>query len=343
MIDLDIQDIEGIGPTTAKKLKEAGILSVMDLAVASTDELSVDINSSKETAASYIIAAQRLLRESHLLDKEFITADAALQKRKAMLRCATGSTALDDLLLGGIETQAVTEFYGEFGSGKSQICHTLCAIARQPVENGGLNSGVIYIDTEGTFRPERVEQIARARELDPSEILKSVAVCKVYNSSHLELIVKDLGRYIDDFKAKIVIIDSIISLHRAEFAGRGTLADRQQRLNGMLHKLIRLAEIYNIAVIITNQVQSSPDTFFGDPTKAAGGNVIGHASTYRIYLRKSGENRIAKMMDSPYHPYSDTRFTITEKGTDDLEETGKKSTSKKSTSKKDKEIEEIEE
>lgn len=343
MIDLDIQDIEGIGPTTAKKLKEAGILSVMDLAVASTDELSVDINSSKETAASYIIAAQRLLRESHLLDKEFITADAALQKRKAMLRCATGSTALDDLLLGGIETQAVTEFYGEFGSGKSQICHTLCAIARQPVENGGLNSGVIYIDTEGTFRPERVEQIARARELDPSEILKSVAVCKVYNSSHLELIVKDLGRYIDDFKAKIVIIDSIISLHRAEFAGRGTLADRQQRLNGMLHKLIRLAEIYNISVIITNQVQSSPDTFFGDPTKAAGGNVIGHASTYRIYLRKSGENRIAKMMDSPYHPYSDTRFTITEKGTDDLEETGKKSTSKKSTSKKDKEIEEIEE
>lgn len=342
MIDLDIQDIEGIGPTTAKKLKEAGILSVMDLAVASSDELSVDMNSSKETAASYIIAAQRLLRESHLLDKEFITADAALQKRKAMLRCSTGSNALDDLLLGGIETQAVTEFYGEFGSGKSQICHTLCAIARQPVENGGLNSGVIYIDTEGTFRPERVEQIARARGLDASEILKSIAVCKVYNSSHLELIVKDLGRYIDDFKAKIVVIDSIISLHRAEFAGRGTLADRQQRLNGMLHKLIRLAEIYNISVIITNQVQSSPDTFFGDPTKAAGGNVIGHASTYRIYLRKSGENRIAKMMDSPYHPYSDTRFTITEKGTDDLEETVKKSSSKRST-KKDKEIEEIEE
>ncbi len=343
MIDLDIQDIEGIGPTTAKKLKEAGILSVMDLAVASSDELSVDINSSKETAASYIIAAQRLLRESHLLDKEFITADAALQKRKAMLRCSTGSTALDDLLLGGIETQAVTEFYGEFGSGKSQVCHTLCAIARQPIENGGLNSGVIYIDTEGTFRPERVEQIARARGLDAPEILKNIAVCKVYNSSHLELIVKDLGRYIDDFKAKIVIIDSIISLHRAEFAGRGTLADRQQRLNGMLHKLIRLAEIYNISVIITNQVQSSPDTFFGDPTKAAGGNVIGHASTYRIYLRKSGENRIAKMMDSPYHPYSDTRFTITEKGADDLEEGVKKSSTKKSTSKKDKEIEEIEE
>jgi DNA repair protein RadA len=93
----------------------------------------------------------------------------------------------------------------------------------------------------------------------------------------------------------------------------------------MLHKLVRLTEIYNIAIVITNQVQSSPDTFFGDPTKAAGGNVLGHASTYRIYLRKSGENRVAKMIDSPYHPYSETRFTVNEKGTDDIEEQIKKS------------------
>ena len=161
-------------------------------------------------------------------------------------------------------------------------------------------------------------------------MLKSIAICKVYNSPHLELIIKNLGKYVDDFKAKLVIIDSVISLHRAEFAGRGTLADRQQRLNGMLHKIIRLTEIYNIAVVITNQVQSSPDTFFGDLTKAAGGNVLGHASTYRIYLRKSGENRIARMTDSPYHPYSDARFTLNEKGADDLEEEGEsKSLSKK--------------
>ena len=356
--DLEIQDIEGVGPTTAKKLKEAGIVSVMDLAVTSAEELAVDINTSKETAASFIMAAQKLLRDSNIIEKEFVTADAALEKRKSMLRCSTGSVALDELLLGGIETQAITEFYGEFGSGKSQICHTLCVTARQPIDpsaaataateseselhnvksihdddnnntdnkriNHGLDSGTIYIDTEGTFRPERIEQIARARSLDASHVLKSVAVCKVYNSSHLELIIKDLGKYINDFKAKLVIIDSIISLHRAEFAGRGTLADRQQRLNGMLHKILRLAEIYNVAVVLTNQVQSSPDTFFGDPTKAAGGNVLGHASTYRIYLKKSGENRIARMIDSPYHPYSDARFTINEKGTDDIEEERKR-------------------
>src|SRR6476660_2357506 len=333
LLDLEIQDIEGIGPSTTKKLREAGILSVMDLAVAGVEDLAVDINSTKDSAASFIMAAQKLLRESNILEKEFITAEAALRKRRSLLRCSTGSGVLDELFLGGIETQAVTEFYGEFGSGKSQICHTLCITAGQPVESGGLDSGVIYVDTEGTFRPERLEQIARERGVDPLHALKNVAVCKVYNSSHLELIVKNLGKYVDDYKAKLVIIDSIISLHRAEFAGRGTLADRQQRLNGMLHKILRLAEIYNVAVVLTNQVQSSPDTFFGDPTKAAGGNVLGHASTYRIYLKKSGENRVARMIDSPYHPYSDARFTMNEKGADDLEDETA-STKKKSTNTK---------
>jgi DNA repair protein RadA len=324
LLDLEIQDIEGIGPSTTKKLREAGILSVMDLAVAGVEDLAVDINSTKDSAASFIMAAQKLLRESNILEKEFITAEAALRKRRSLLRCSTGSGVLDELFLGGIETQAVTEFYGEFGSGKSQICHTLCITAGQPVESGGLDSGVIYVDTEGTFRPERLEQIARERGVDPLHALKNVAVCKVYNSSHLELIVKNLGKYVDDYKAKLVIIDSIISLHRAEFAGRGTLADRQQRLNSIMHKLLRIAEIYNIALVVTNQVQSAPDTFFGDPTRPTGGNVIGHASTYRVYLKKSGENRIARMVDSPYHPYGDVRFTVNEKGVDDLEEELKK-------------------
>ena len=129
LLDLEIQDIEGIGPSTTKKLREAGILSVMDLAVAGVEDLAVDINSTKDSAASFIMAAQKLLRESNILEKEFITAEAALRKRRSLLRCSTGSGVLDELFLGGIETQAVTEFYGEFGSGKSQICHTLCITA----------------------------------------------------------------------------------------------------------------------------------------------------------------------------------------------------------------------
>jgi DNA repair protein RadA len=328
-VELEIEDIEGVGPTTARKMKEAGISSVMELATAVAEELASDLGGSKETAATFIMAAQKLLRESGILDNEFTTADIELEKRKALLRCTTGARALDELLLGGIETQAITEFYGEFGSGKSQICHTLCVTAQQSPEAGGLGGNVILIDTEGTFRPERVDQIARARGMNSDEVLKKIAICKAYNSSHLELIVKSMGKYIDDFKAKMIIIDSIISLHRAEFAGRGTLADRQQRLNGIMHKLVRIAEIYNVAVIVTNQVQSTPDTFFGDPTKPAGGNVIGHASTYRIYLRKAGNDRIARIIDSPYHPYEDIRFTVNEKGIDDTDQESPKKRSSK--------------
>ena len=252
-IDIKIRDIDGIGPTTAKKLREAGIISVSELAVTSADQLAIDIGCSRETAATYIMEAQRLLRKSHILEKEFVSANSLLEKRKTILRCSTGSKTLDELLLGGIETQAVTEFYGEFGSGKSQICFTLSVMAKQPISEGGLDGGVIYIDTEGTFRPERLNQIARARGFDPMSVLKNVAVCKVRNSSHFELIIKDLGRYINEFNAKLVIIDSIISHHRSEYPGRGALAERQQRLNSMLHKLIRLAEILNV-VVITNHL-----------------------------------------------------------------------------------------
>lgn len=332
VLDLELEDLEGIGPTTARKLKEAGINSVIQLATVSADELATDIGGSKDAAGTFIMAAQKLLRESNFLDNEFTTADAALEKRKTILRCSTGSTALDELLLGGIETQAITEFYGEFGSGKSQVCHTLCAMASRPVQEGGLGSGTILIDTEGTFRPERVDQIARARGMDSDEVLKNVHIAKAYNSSHFELLIKDIGKFIEQFNAKLIIIDSIISLHRAEFAGRGTLADRQQRLNLLLHRLVRIAEIYGVAIVITNQVQSTPDTFFGDPTKPAGGNVVGHASTYRVYLRKAGNDRIAKMIDSPYHPYSDVRFTVNEKGVDDTEEKEPKSKRKSTAS-----------
>jgi DNA repair protein RadA len=240
-----------------------------------------------------------------------------------MVKCSTFSKNLDNLFAGGIETQAVTEFYGEFGSGKTQICHTLCLAAQLPVEEHGLGGGVLYIDTESTFRPERVAQIARARSIDVDKALGNIHVAKVYNSSHLELIVKALGNLIQQNAIKLVIVDSIISLHRAEFVGRGTLSERQQKLNAVMHRLKRIAEIYNVAIVITNQVQATPDTFFGDPTKAAGGNIIGHASTYRVYLRKAGQERKAIMIDSPCHPYGDTNFVIIEGGIGDPDDKAK--------------------
>ena len=268
--------------------------------------------------------AKKALIDSGLLSKDFSSAAEILERRKNLVKCTTGSSNLDSFLKGGIEAQAMSEIAGEFGSGKSQLCYTLCVTANLPKYKEGLGGNVIFIDTENTFRPERIHQIAENRGInDPEQILRKIYVCKIFSSGHFELIIQNLGKSIQEYKAKLIIVDSIISLHRAEFTGRGTLADRQQRLNIMLHKLIRLAEVYNIAVVVTNQVQSQPDNFLGgsgDSLRATGGNIMGHASTYRILLRKAGRDRIAIMIDSPCHAYDQTRFTITERGVQDAEE-----------------------
>jgi DNA repair protein RadA len=319
IMDTELSELPGIGPATKEKLVEAGIESVLDLAAALPGELVEKAGVTVEKANAMIYLAHRKLSETGLIDREFIPAAEELDRRSKMSRCTTGSKNVDALLGGGIETQAITEFWGEFGSGKSQLCHTLSVMAQQPEDQGGVAGSVIYIDTEGTFRPERVKQIAEGRGIDYSEALKKVILCKVYNAAHLELVVRSLGKYIEQYGAKMVIVDSIISLHRSEFSGRGTLAERQQRLNVLIHRLLRVAEIFNIAVVVTNQVQTTPDSFFGDPNRPAGGNVIAHACTYRVYVKKAGPERIATMIDSPYHPYSDTRFQITSKGVEDPE------------------------
>ncbi|MGA9149202.1 MAG: DNA repair and recombination protein RadA [Candidatus Nitrosopolaris sp.] len=320
--DLDIR------PFLITKLKMAGIESVFDLAISIPHQLT-DISGGMLTGTDENVAlelvnkAKKALVDSGLLYKDFSTAQDILDRRKNLIRCTTGSAKLDSFLKGGIETQAITEIAGEFGSGKGQICYTLCVTANMPPNKNGLGGNVIFIDTENTFRAERIFQIAEHRGIpDPDEILRRVYVCKIYNTSHLEIIIQDLGKSIEEYKAKLVIVDSIIALHRAEFIGRGTLAERQQRLNIMLHKLSRLAEVHNIAVVVTNQVQSQPDDFSAglNGLRATGGNVMGHASTYRILLRKAGSTRIAIMIDSPYHAYDQTRFVITEAGVQDVKE-----------------------
>jgi DNA repair protein RadA len=324
--DLHLEDLPGIKPLEISKLKRIGVESVLELATSIPRDLAEDTGDKEESMSILIVQARKALANIGLLSKEFCTAADIMTRRNQIMRCSTGSKSLDGLLGGGIETQALTEFAGEFGSGKSQLCHTLSVIANIPKENGGLGGNVIFIDTENTFRPERVHQIAQAYGItDPEKILSSIFVCKIYNSSHLEFVIKNLAKYLEEFRASLVIIDSVISLHRAEFSGRGTLWDRQQKLNLMLHRLTRLAEVYNIAFVLTNQVQSNPDaTFASDPTKVAGGNILAHATTYRIFFRKAGRNRIAVMQDSPYHEYGSVKFTISARGIVDAEETDKK-------------------
>jgi DNA repair protein RadA len=323
--DLEVDTLPGVGPATKQKLKDAGIETILDLATSGPMDIAdaVDIDVSK--AVELNNKARKKLVELKRLAPDFINAADLLVKRKAIDRVSTGSKNLDDLLGGGIETWAMTEFYGEFGSGKSQVCHTLCVMVQNPKEGGGLNAGAIYIDTEGTFRPERIAEIAESRGMDSEKVLSRITVARAYNSAHQELIVKELGRIIEPNKVKLVILDSAVAHYRAEFVGRATLSERQQRLNRFMHLLLRTAEIYNVAVVVTNQVQAAPDSFFGDPTRPTGGHVVAHTSTYRIYLRKAAKNRIARMVDSPYHPERDAVFLLDEKGVDDpAEETPRK-------------------
>jgi DNA repair protein RadA len=337
--DFPIEDLPDVKPHLISKLKRAGIDSIHELAVSIPNELVWDkgVGDDLQVVSELVTKARRSLIDSGLLVKEFCTAEEILERRKGLVRFSTGSAKLDTFLNGGIETQAVTEIAGEFGTGKSQICHTLCVTANAKEqkphsgESGNSSStttstdhNVIFIDTENTFRAERVHQIAEARRPGTvEEILKRIFVCKIYNSAHLEYVIANLGKYIEQYKANLVIVDSVISLHRAEYTRRETLADRQQRLNILLHKLVRLTEIYNIAIVITNQVQSMPDNSFGssfDPIRLAGGNIMAHASTYRIFLRKAGRNRVAIMLDSPNHAYSQVKFSISEIGIQDVDE-----------------------
>jgi len=325
-IDITLEDLPNIKPISISRLKRLGIESVLELATAIPQEIANESGENLETATGLVIEARNALSNIGVLSKEFCSASEIMNRRKQIMRCSTGSKTLDGLLGGGIETQALTEVAGEFGSGKSQLCHTLSVIGNMPKEKGGYGGNVIFIDTENTFRPERVHEIAEAYGVDPEKILSQIFVCKIYNSSHLELIVKELARYLEELRARLVIIDSMISLHRAEFSGRETLWDRQQRLNSMLHRLSRFAEVYNIAFILTNQISANPDGMFsGDPNKVTGGNIMAHATTYRIFFRKAGHNRIAVMQDSPCHEYGSVKFTISEKGIVDADEVDKKS------------------
>jgi len=307
-----LTDLPGVGPTTAKKLEDAGFSTLEALAVASIGELVAVADLGEKTASKMIEAARGSL------DLSFETADVIYERRKTITRLPTGSVALDQLCGGGVETNGITELFGEFRTGKTQVAHQLCVTVQRPKEEGGLEAGAIYIDTEGTFRPERIVQMSERYGMDYNEVLKNIEVGRAYNSDHQMVLVDQFTDRTKDKNMPLLVVDSLTSHFRAEYVGRGTLVERQQKLNKHMHTLLRLAEINNICVLVTNQVMAKPDQFFGDPTTPIGGHIVAHACTTRIYLRKSkGTRRIARVVDSPWLPESEAVFTITERGIED--------------------------
>ncbi|MEM4444506.1 MAG: DNA repair and recombination protein RadA [Thermofilum sp.] len=312
--EIRLEDLEGVGRITAQKLRSAGYYTVTDIAFASAHELAV-ILGSEERAMAIIRAAQRLVSRG----EEFITAKTLFEKRKSLEYISTGVRSLDELLEGGVEVGSLTEFIGEFGAGKTQLCHQLAVMVQLPREKGGLSARALYIDTEGTFRPERIIQIARYRNLDPEKTLENILYARAYNSDHQMLLVDEAKKYIEKLNIRLVVIDSLINHFRSEYPGRENLASRQQKLNRHISQLHRLAGIYNLAVVATNQVMASPDVFFGNPLKPAGGNIMAHGFTYRVWLRKGKEGRrIARIIDSPKHAEKEVAFAITEDGVVDV-------------------------
>lgn len=306
-----IKDLPGVGDATADKLIESGYKDLMSIAVASPGEL-IDAIGVGETVARKIITSAR-----DSLEMGFETGIDLLEKRKRIKKLTTNSKNLDELLGGGIETGCITECFGEFGSGKTQIAHVLCVNACQ----SDPETQVFYVDTENTFRPERISQIASSKNLDPKGILKRIRVARAYNSDHQMLIVQKIDEIIKDenLKVLLVVIDSLTAHFRTEYTGRGTLADRQQKLNRHMHDLLKLAEYHNLAVYVTNQVMARPDVLFGDPTQAIGGNIVAHSSTFRVYLRKGKKGtRVAKLIDSPNLPEAECSFMIDANGLNDV-------------------------
>jgi DNA repair protein RadA len=312
---MNIDEIPGVGPAIAEKLREAGLNSLEAIAVASPMELVATAEIGEGTAAKIINAA----REAADIGG-FETGDKVLERRQNIGKLTTGSKSLDDLLGGGLETQAISEFYGEFGSGKTQIAHQLAVNVQLPTEKGGLDGSVIIIDTENTFRPDRIKDMSEGAELDYKDVLKNIHIARAYNSNHQILLVEKAGEIAEELKdtekpIRLMIIDSATAQFRSEYVGRGTLAVRQQKINKHLHEALRFGDLNNAVVMITNQVMAKPDAFFGDPTRPIGGHIVGHTATFRLYLRKSkGEKRIAKLVDSPNMPEGEAVFSVLKVG-----------------------------
>ena len=308
-----LEDIPGVGPAIAEKLREGGYTDMMTIAVASPKDLAEACEIGEKKALD-IIEGAKLCADIG----GFETGDTILERRKAVTKLTTGSKAFDELLNGGLESQSIVEFFGEFGSCKTQVCFQLAVNATLPEERGGLDSDVIIIDTENTFRPERIIQMANYLGVDPDYTLRRIHVARAFNSQHQILLIDKALELAQETKVRLMIVDSLTSHFRAEYLGRGALAERQQILNRHMHDLLNFATLNNAVIAVTNQVAAKPDAFFGDPTRPIGGHIVGHTATFRLYLRKGkAGKRIARLIDSPNLPEGEAVFTVTEDGIKD--------------------------
>ncbi|MCC6050957.1 MAG: DNA repair and recombination protein RadA [Thermofilum sp.] len=308
----------GVGPTLIAKLKGAGLLSMRGLkfvVAATPDELVEWLSlSSYESAVKLREAAKAAVG----YQSSAVDAAQLMELEERLPKLATGVKGIDELLQGGLRPGELYEFAGEFGTGKTQLCHQLSVTVQLPEEKGGLSAKAVYIDTEGTFSPQRIASIASRFGLDPKAALNAVAVYRPLNTGELERFVREeLSGYLED-GAKLVVIDSVIALYRAQYRGMEWLARRQQAINYLLDWLKRWARIYSAVAVITNQVLTHPLPSGVALKLPAGGNIIAHASTHRFLMRKAGDAWLIECIDSPrIAKGASVQFKITDAGVED--------------------------
>ncbi|CAK4032533.1 meiotic recombination dmc1 [Lecanosticta acicola] len=320
IIDIDDLQNHGINASDIQKLKSGGFYTVAGVLQAMTKNLT-KIKGFSEVKVEKVKEAAK---KSSPVGKRFQTCGELLHQRKACFRISTGSESWNKILKGGFESSSVNEVYGEYRCGKTQLSHTLCVTAQLPKSSGGAEGKVVVLDTEGTFRPERIQQISERFGLDPDGVNENILIRRIWNSEEQQEELCGLAEELAGGEYRLLIVDSIMNLFRTDYSGRGELGERQQKLGQHLRKLVQIAEEFNIVVFMTNQVQSDPgaSALFAsaDGRKPIGGHVLAHASTTRVLLRKGrGEERVAKIMDSPDCPEGEATYVITTGGINDPE------------------------
>lgn len=313
-----ITKLKGIGDATAKKLAKGKITTIEQLLVIPPPKVAEMLETDNDSAINLFVKAKEYFNKDIKLFQSGMEAD---RDDKNIEKISTGTTALDKLFTGGIECGSTTEIYGEFGSGKTQFCHTMMVRVQLPREKGGLGGKGLWLDTEGTFEPTRIRSIAKSLDLDEEETLNNIIIAKAYNSADQYLVLHEIEHVLeDDPDIKLIIVDSAIGLFRQDFSGRGMLSERQKYLDEFLTLASNISKLHKVAIIWTNQVMINPGIFYGDPVQPVGGTVLAHKSTYRVYFKKSGEFRIAKMIDSPKHGQTEVSFGLSTTGVVDRAE-----------------------
>ena len=312
--ELDKLQEGGINSSDVQKLKDAGFNSLEAISYTAKKNL-VLIKGLSEAKIDKIIKVVE-----DILNYKIQPSTVALEERKKLTRITSGSKELDNLLGGGFESNSITELFGEFRTGKTQICHTLCVTCQLPKRDGGGEGKAIYIDTEGTFRPEKLALIAERFGLDPKETIENVYYARAYNSDHQNRLLIQVCALMCEQKFSLLIVDSATALHRTDYTGRGELSNRQMSLAKFLRNLQKIADEHKIVVVITNQVVATVDgnAFGGNDKKPIGGHIMAHACQTRLYLKKGlKQNRICKIYDSPSLPEAEATYSITDRGIDD--------------------------